>query len=292
MTVELRHLRVLLAIIDAGNLSRAATQLHVSQPALSRTLSQLEHLVGAQLIERSTHHCRATPSGLQLANAAKAALRTLDDGVAAASGRHRPLLLGHSWSAGGYLAAIMRTWHRVQRPCALELVKVDSGIASLRDHTTDAVIIRGEISANDITCMLLGHEKRVVALPNDHRLAARRSLKLADLSGETVISTTVGTTSPTLWDERDRPTFTTPLTNVEDWLASIAAGIGIGVSVTATAELHSHPGIRYRPLSDAPTVSVHLAHLRRGAHPACPLLAEIAQTSGRSLFDSRPSKVD
>jgi DNA-binding transcriptional LysR family regulator len=283
---------VLLAIIDAGNLSRAATQLHVSQPALSRTLSQLEHLVGAQLIERSTHHCRATPSGLQLANAAKAALRTLDDGVAAASGRHRPLLLGHSWSAGGYLAAIMRTWNRVRRPCEIALVKVDNGLVSLRYHTADAVIVRGELSAKDIECTLLGNEKRVVVLPKDHPLASRRSVKLVDLAAETVVPTTIGTTRPTLWDEGHRPTFATPLTNVEDWLASIAAGIGIGVSVTATAELHSHPGIRYLPLSDAPTVSVHLAYPRRGAHPACPLLAEIAQTSGRSLFDSRPSKVD
>jgi DNA-binding transcriptional LysR family regulator len=277
MTIELRHLRALLAIIDAGNLSRAAKQLHLSQPALSRTLSQLEHVVGTQLIERSTHHCRPTASGTQLASTARSALRAIDDGVAAASGRQRPLLLGHSWSAAGYLAAIIRSWKRVQRPCELQLVKVDAPVASLRDLSADAVIVRGEIVSDDIACTVLTHERRVVVLPIDHRLAARRSLKLADLAAETIIATTVGTTSPMLWDERDRPTFTSPLTNIEDWLASIAAGIGIGVSVTATAELHSHPGLRYRPLSDAPTVTLQLAYPTRRAHPSCALLAQVAQ---------------
>src|ERR1044072_8279379 len=56
MNVELRHLRVLAAIGDEGTFTDAAAGLRISQPAVSRTLDQLERRTGAQLVERTTRH--------------------------------------------------------------------------------------------------------------------------------------------------------------------------------------------------------------------------------------------
>ena len=53
MAVELRHLRCLVAIVDAGTLTDAAAQLGVSQAAVSRTLAALEHELGTRLLRRT-----------------------------------------------------------------------------------------------------------------------------------------------------------------------------------------------------------------------------------------------
>src|SRR5258705_1886537 len=63
MIVELRHLRCFLAIAKEGNLTRAAARLHLTQPALSRTLQQLEASLGLRLVDRSTHHLALTAAG-------------------------------------------------------------------------------------------------------------------------------------------------------------------------------------------------------------------------------------
>ena len=53
--IELRHLRAFVAVAEELNFGRAAAQLYVSQPALSRQISSLERLVGCELLRRSTH---------------------------------------------------------------------------------------------------------------------------------------------------------------------------------------------------------------------------------------------
>ena len=127
MTVELRHLRAFAAIATEQNLARAAATLHVTQPALSRTLAQLEREVGILLVDRSTHHCSLTPAGEQLALDVADALHAVDAALARAAGLEPPLRLGHTWSAGTYLADIVRAWNAATRPC--ELVVTRSTIA-------------------------------------------------------------------------------------------------------------------------------------------------------------------
>jgi len=61
--LELRHLRYFVAVADQGSFVRAATRLHVAQPALSRQIRGLEREVGAQLLERGPRGVRLTAAG-------------------------------------------------------------------------------------------------------------------------------------------------------------------------------------------------------------------------------------
>src|SRR5437764_10192878 len=68
LMVEIRHLRALLAVAGAKSIGRAAEQLGVAQPSVSRQLNELEHAVGVPLLERSARGVILTPAGASLAD--------------------------------------------------------------------------------------------------------------------------------------------------------------------------------------------------------------------------------
>ncbi len=76
--IKLRHLRLLIAIDDAGQLSRAARVLHVTQPALSKALAEIEGSIGAPLFDRTPRGLIANLSGAALIRAARSALAELE----------------------------------------------------------------------------------------------------------------------------------------------------------------------------------------------------------------------
>lgn len=76
----LRHVRYLMAVIEQGSFTRAALALHVSQPALSQQIRQLEERMGAQLIDRSGRTMRPTDAGEAFLAHARRALSELEAG--------------------------------------------------------------------------------------------------------------------------------------------------------------------------------------------------------------------
>ena len=79
--MELRHLRYFLAAAEAENVSRAAMKLHVSQPALSRQIRDLEQELGFSLFERSAKSVRLTEAGKVFVTEARKVLRQADEAV-------------------------------------------------------------------------------------------------------------------------------------------------------------------------------------------------------------------
>lgn len=75
MGPELRHLRYLIAVAEHGNFTRAAEELHISQPTLSQQIKQLERVVGVQLLDRGGRGVRPTDAGEAYVHYARRALR-------------------------------------------------------------------------------------------------------------------------------------------------------------------------------------------------------------------------
>ena len=268
MTVELRHLRSFLAIAEEGNITRAAARLHVSQPALSRTLAQLERSLAIRLVDRSTHHLTLTEAGIAFAASAGAALQQLDEVIASISAAVPPLRFGHNWSSATHAAAIMRSWRAEFPKRQLTSQRNNERVAGLLDGHVDVALVRGPITDRSMRTVVVENEPRMAVVPAGHRLANEEQVSLADLASETlVVSSTTGTTTLDLWPTSSRPTLGPDQPTLDDWLIAIATSAGVGVTPASTAILHPHPDVRFIPISDAPTVPLVLVWPRNNPHP-------------------------
>jgi DNA-binding transcriptional LysR family regulator len=260
MTVDMRHLRCFLAVVDEGNITRAAGTLHLSQPALSRTLAQLETHLGARLLDRSTHHLELTDAGQAFVSPARAAVRTFDAAVSKVMSGVPSLRFGLSWSTAAHSAAIVRAWNTCHPDRPLAVRRSDDRLAGLLHGDVDVALVRGPITEPGMCSSLIEDEPRLAALPVTHRLAGQRTLRPRDLAREAlVVNAVAGTTTLGLWPRAPRPTIGAEVTTMDDWLVAIAAGIGIGITPASTAALHPHPDIVYVPIVDAPPIPLVLA---------------------------------
>lgn len=105
--MEIRQLRYLVGIIDAGSISRAALALHVAQPALSLQMNQLEARLGVKLLNRSVRGVTATEAGAAVYRHAKQLLRQLEATQAIAAqadlGPAGPVTLGLPWTVSSVI---------------------------------------------------------------------------------------------------------------------------------------------------------------------------------------------
>ena len=77
-------------------------------------------------------------------------------------------------------------------------------------------------------------------------------MRLAELSGETVLTTAYGTTTArAVAAQRSGPQSVLHVDNTDEWLTEIAGGLAIGVTAESTASQHAHPGVAFVPLEDA-----------------------------------------
>ncbi|SCK12198.1 DNA-binding transcriptional regulator, LysR family [Streptomyces sp. WMMB 714] len=290
MTADLRHLRAFLAIAEAGSVTSAAAVLRMSQPALSRTLRQLETHLGVRLVDRSTHHLELTEDGRRFREKAATAVAVVDEALDPARLRPWPLRLGHAWSAlGRHTTPLLRRWKERYPDTPLELLRVDDRTAGLLSGKVDIAAVRAPMIPVDAQGLLgewLRNEPRVAAVPAGSELAEKSPpLTLEDLASHTIALNIVsGLTTLDLWPEGIRPeaSATIGVANTDDWLGAIAAGSAVGVSTCATAEMHPHPGVVYRPLAGAAEVPLMLMWREtprgsgRPGHPAVPRLVELA----------------
>ncbi|MGW3571999.1 LysR family transcriptional regulator [Streptomyces sp. NPDC000941] len=270
MNVELRHLRALAAIGDQGTISGAAVALRVSQPALSRTLEQLERRIGTQLVERTTRHLALTDAGRLLHERAHLILNQLDDTLVEAAAEPRPLRVGFAWAAlGDRTVPLLRAWREQQPKTPVRVHRPADPEAALRRGELDAVIVRTSPSPHaDLVSQELYQERRLAAVPEGTPLALRSAVRLADLIDQPVVlCSTAATATADLWPRGRRPR-TFQVANVDEWLTTIAAGDAVGVTAQGTEHSHPHPGVTYLPISDAAPVTVRLVRPRTPTHPA------------------------
>ncbi len=181
--LNLHHLRVFLAVTEQSGFSRAAAKLRLSQPAVSKSVRELERQVGLALIDRSERGATLTDAGRALAaratelfaveQAAEAELRSLR-GVA--RGR---LDIGASTTIATYmLPAVLSEFHTRHPSVALHVTSANTrAVASmLLRRKIDVALVEGPVESARIEVRHWRDDRLVVIAPRDHPLTSKRSV--------------------------------------------------------------------------------------------------------------------
>jgi DNA-binding transcriptional LysR family regulator len=269
MDLELRQLRCLVAIVDAGTFTDAAIDLGVSQAAVSRNLQALEQVLGVRLLHRTSRSVTPTTAGVHALAEARQILAAADNLVAEAATGHTTLRIGHAWSAmGRHTREFQRRWAARYPGVDLRLIRTNSPTGGLAEGLCDIAVLRTTAGAARFASAVVGHERRYCAVAADDPWARRRSIRLDEIPQRTLlVDPRTGTTTLDLWPATARPD-TRETRDIDDWLTLIASGGGVGITPEGTTGQYRRDGVVFRPLRDAPPIAVQMIWRRHDPHPS------------------------
>ena len=180
--VELRHLRALVALAHELHYSRAAIRLHVAQSTLSRTIADLEGLVGTTLVDRSRRTVALTEGGRALVGAAEQTLAEVQRGVRAA--RTAPLTLGLMGTYGFRWLPALR--ERIDA-LAVRPIAPDEGFTALTRDVTLVVGAMPIVEPAHLAFRTLARTDTWIALSASHPLAATEPVPVARIAREPLL---------------------------------------------------------------------------------------------------------
>ncbi|MCF2707429.1 LysR family transcriptional regulator [Arcanobacterium haemolyticum] len=259
MELELRHMRAFVALAQRGSFTAASSQLNLTQPALSRTIQQLERVLSVPLVIRSSNRCELTEAGVIFYEKAQRILAEVD-GVVNELHSCRRLVIGFSWLLPyPWIHSAVEAYEK-EFGVRVELKRRDDLVSSLRRGDIDVAIARRELCGEEISSVCVLSEPRVVAVSRQLELSRRKSVRWDELSNyPIVINTKSGSTCLDQWGEDSRPQVVYTCENYDEWAALVAAGKGIGTLAKSAASMTQYPGVTFLPLEDGPLAHLFLA---------------------------------
>jgi DNA-binding transcriptional LysR family regulator len=260
--MDLRHLRVFIAVADELHFGRAAERLHVSQPPVSQAIKELEEELGLRLFERTSRHIELTKGGETVLHDARAVLTRLEllreNARKVAQGNVGTLLIGTTTLATfSFLPDVLRRFNQ-------DFPQVH---VTLTESTSDQILTGVEKEIFDIGCMFtmpikvdgltyrpIGRDPLIVALPAAHKAAQYERVPLEILandkflvferqSGPLMFDSMVELCmrhgfSPKIFTARLMPTI----------ISLVSSGVGVAL-VPDCLRVLRRDGVVYRPLA-------------------------------------------
>lgn len=196
--MELRHLRYFVMAAEEANISRAASRLNVSQPAVSRQIKDLEEEFGVALFERAHNGLRLTSAGESALAHALEILRqssVMMEAMEAIARKSHAVSIKVGFlptALPGFLVEGMRRFNRIYSNVCVQIFEMPprEQEAALRNGEIDVALI-GDPSPEvrqDFRVETVRKTEMAIVVPNDHRLAKRRSAELSELGDEVFLS--------------------------------------------------------------------------------------------------------
>jgi DNA-binding transcriptional LysR family regulator len=303
MRLEVRHLRTLCAIADAGSLGKAAAALGYSQPAISKQLGRMEVLLGGELFIRGNSGVGLTPFGLEVLDQARDILSRMEalgrrpsDGSTVAGTMLRlgatetPVLPG--------LVARIRSIHPEVTVTVRSEYAIDVLLRLLAERVIDVALVldypgRELLDTETVAARAFSAEPVFVLLPVNHALAQRLEVPLADLSGEAWFVTPDDSAGwpEVFYDACGRagfhPVRTHEFLGEKSTQKLIAAGIGVSACQPTMKPIY---GTVVKPLQGSPLSYRQLLAWRRDS-PAAGIAAalhRLAVETCRELITQAP----
>ena len=182
--IELRHVRAFVAVAEELSFRAAAERLSVSQPPLSRTIQQLERLIGRSLFERSRQGVALSAAGAALLPRA----RKLLDAVEKTFAELPPTGPGPGPVTGSCAGVFFAVHPRAQADLRaatgatdIEVGRTHELIAAVRQGRLAAALVMLPAATGGLAVQQIGEAEMCAAIPSKHPLARRRTLAVSDL---------------------------------------------------------------------------------------------------------------
>ncbi|HDS5107984.1 TPA: LysR family transcriptional regulator [Klebsiella variicola] len=264
--IRLRHLHTFVAVAQQGTLGRAAETLNLSQPALSKTLNELEQLTGTRLFERGRLGAQLTLVGEQfLTHAVKVldALNSAGQALNRKEGLNNDIVrIGALPTAAlGILPTVIGQFHKQQKDITLQVATMNNTmlLAGLKSGEIDIGI--GPMSDPDLMSGL------------NYELLFLESLKLVVRPGHPLLQETVTLSRVMEWPVVVSPKGTVPRQNAETLLQSQGCKMPAGCIETLSASLSRQLTVDFDYVWFVPSGAVK-DDLRRGVLSALPIATQ------------------
>lgn len=278
MNVTIRQLQAFITVAQTRSFAEACTLLHLSQPALSIAIRNLEDAIGGRLLERTTRSVALTPEGARFYPVVKRLLtdwdKSLEDVRNLFALRQGKLdIAAMPTFAGSLLPAILAQYRR-QFPdinITVHDVIAESVVDMVREGRVELGVTFDPGEAQDLNFKPLFRDRFVAVLPGDHPLLAKRQLRWHDLHSFPYITLQRPSSIRLLIDRilQEHGTALTPAFEAHQ-LASIgrmvAAGLGVSVVPALSGAQMREMGVECRPLS-TPVITRNVGVITRKRHP-------------------------
>jgi len=207
--MEIRQLEYFIAVAEEANFTRAAARVHISQSGVSAQIRQLEHDLGAPLIDRSGRTASLTTAGAAALDGARAVLVAVDavrQAVDEVNGLLRGRLVVGMVTACTVtpLFDALAAFHIAHPGVDISLIEDNSDrlVERVRSGTADLALVGASGAAPaGLEALPIVEERLVATVPFDHPLADMQRTTLAEISGFPIVCMPVGTGVRAVFDE-------------------------------------------------------------------------------------------
>lgn len=260
--MDLRQLRYFVTLADTLHFGRAAAQLHISQPPLSRQIAALEEELGVELVARNSRHVALTPAGRHFHEQATRLFQSLDGAVhstrAVARGERGVLHVGFTMSAAwNVLPPLTRIFGESHPDVHLQLTEVlPSELGeSLLSGVMDVGIAFSWQRAEGLEYQPIHAEPLCAVLPRNHRLAMREVVDVTELAGEPFVTVPMAA-APALYelvigccrDHGFEPHIRLQTQLQQTIINLVAEGLGVSLVPRSMSKIQLE-GAAFRPIS-------------------------------------------
>jgi DNA-binding transcriptional LysR family regulator len=255
MDLNLRDIRALVAVAEAGSFTRAAERLHLSQPALTVQIRRLEEAVGARLFDRNSRNVALTPTGRDLLPLLRKSLQDMEnvlrDARALGEGESGTIRLACLPTfAASVLPELVIGMKRDVPRAAFQIRDVVASTvnALVRSEDADIGLTGGDVLDPMLEVLHAGVDRLVVVCPEGHALAKKRRVGLSDLARASLVLTAPGTSvravvDAALSESREPLEIACEPTYMMTAVAMVRAGLGVTILPETAREVRAEPGL-------------------------------------------------
>jgi len=245
--MNLHHLRLFAAVVDEGGFTNAARALRLSQPAISKSLNELERQMHVSLIERGGRGINLTEAGRALYGRARELFgveRMAERELRELRGLKRGTLrVAASTTIATYMLPPVLGRFHIRHPAVrirVTSANTRSVLRLLLEARTDVALVEGPISHDAVDVIPWREDELVVIAHPDQRIARQSNVGVEDLMRETILVREPGSGTREVAERAlalhgVRPTLTMRLGGTEAIKQGVAAGLGVAIVSRAAA---------------------------------------------------------